>query len=298
MIRIGPAGWAYKDWNGVVYPARRPRGFHELTFIAGLFDMAEINTSFYRPVSPQMSTAWLDQVAGNDRFRFTAKLWRGFTHLRNGSSQDEQLIKTGLGPLLESGRLGALLLQFPWSFRNDTENRAYVVNLRDRFREFPLVLEVRHSSWSEPSIFALLEELNIGLCNIDQPLFQRSVKPGAAVTSAVGYVRLHGRNYRSWFTESTYHGERYDYLYSPSELDPWIDRIKEVDHAAAETYVVTNNHYLGKAVVNGLELTSVLQERSITLPASLVAVYPELRAFAPPEEAKGMPGDQLNLLPE
>jgi uncharacterized protein YecE (DUF72 family) len=72
MIRIGPAGWAYKDWNGVVYPARRPRGFSELAFIAELFDTVEINTSFYRPITSQMASTWLGQVSANDRFRFTA----------------------------------------------------------------------------------------------------------------------------------------------------------------------------------------------------------------------------------
>lgn len=298
MLRIGPAGWAYKDWNGVVYPAERPRGFRELAFIAELFNTVEINTSFYRPISPNMASSWLEQVAANTHFRFTAKLWRGFTHLRNAGAEDERLVKAGLNPLLENGRLGALLLQFPWSFRNDAENRRYLFDLRNRFREFPLVLEVRHSSWSDPGVYSALEQLEIGLCNIDQPLFSRSVKPGAEVTSAVGYVRLHGRNYKSWFTESTYHGERYDYLYSPEELDPWIDRIREVDGAARETYVVTNNHYLGKAVVNGLELTSILEDRRVTPPVSLMERYPELRAIAQLDEPTVGLGGQLSLLPE
>ncbi len=294
MLRIGPAGWNYKDWNGVVYPQPRPHGFSELAFLARYFDTVEINTSFYRPITPKMAEAWCRHVEPHASFRFTAKLWRGFTHSRDASLADEHLVKEGLCPLLQSGRLGALLLQFPWSFRNDEENRAYLLSLRDRFRDFPLALEVRHASWSEPAILALLEELEVALCNIDQPLYSRSVKPDSAVTSTVGYVRLHGRNYKSWFTESKYHGERYDYLYSPEELDPWADRIRAVQQAAQETYVITNNHYLGKAVTNALELTSILEGRSVHPPPQLLAAYPELQNFmAGDTDSEG--GEQLSF---
>lgn len=285
MTRIGPAGWAYKDWWGIVYPASKPRGFHELTFLAEYFDAIEINVSFYRPLTPKMSATWLERVRDKINFRFTAKLWRGFTHDRNASLADEREFKEGLAPLLEAARLGALLLQFPWSFRNTAENREYVARLCDRFREYPLVLEVRHGSWAEPGVLDTLEQLGLGLCNIDQPLFKRSIKPAALTTSCTGYVRLHGRNYQSWFTENKHAGERYDYLYSAAELEPWVDRIKTVEEAAEDTYVITNNHYLGKAVVNALEISSILKGEPRPAPPQLVQHYPELRDFVRAEPA-------------
>ncbi len=287
MTRIGPAGWAYKDWWGIVYPPKKQRDFHELSFLANYFDTIEINVSFYRPISEKMSKTWLDRVRKNSNFRFTAKLWRGFTHDRNATTADEIEFKTGLAPLLEADCFGALLLQFPWSFRNTDENRTYVANLRARFAEYPLVLEVRHASWSAPGTLDMLEQMDLGLCNIDQPLFKRSVKPSALTTSATGYIRLHGRNYQSWFTENKYVGERYDYLYSVNELEPWLDRIKTVEHVAKDTYVVTNNHYLGKAAVNAVEISSILKAKPVAAPASLVEHYPELRDFtaAPPQSA-------------
>lgn len=293
MIRVGPAGWSYKDWYGAVYPAKPARGFDPLSFLADYFDMIEVNVSFYRPIPPSTAAAWLSKVEKNKRFRFTAKLWRGFTHDCNATVEDERLFKDGAAPLLEAGRFGALLMQFPWSFRNTPENREYVTRLLGRFSEYPLVLEVRHASWTEPGVLDFLEQLGLGLCNIDQPLFKRSMKPSAIATSRVGYVRLHGRNYRSWFTENRHTGERYDYLYSAAELDPWLDRIKAVEHAAQETYVVTNNHYLGKAVVNALEICAILEGRPVAAPETLLDRYPELRPFtnAPP------PPEQL-LLPE
>lgn len=292
MIRIGPAGWAYKDWWGIVYPAKRPPGFQELAFLASYFDVLEINVSFYRPLTPKMAAAWLERIQHNRNFRFTAKLWRGFTHDRNATAADEQEFKEGITPLLDAGRLGALLLQFPWSFRNTEENRAYIARLRGQFGEYPLVLEVRHASWSEPGTLDTLEQMGIGLCNIDQPLFKRSIKPAALTTSTIGYIRLHGRNYQSWFTENKHVGERYDYLYSVNELDPWIDRIKTVEHAAEDTYVVTNNHYLGKAVVNALEISSILKAEPVPVPETLVKRYPELRDFTAREQQPG----QLPLL--
>ena len=256
--------------------------------------MVEINVSFYRPLTAKTAQAWIEKVEHNRNFRFTAKLWRGFTHDRNATRTDEKEFKEGVSPLLEAGRLGGVLLQFPWSFRNTLENREYVARLRAQFSEYPLILEVRHASWSEPGMMDLLQQLDLGLCNLDQPLFKRSVKPSALATSAIGYVRLHGRNYQSWFTENKHVGERYDYLYSVHELDPWIDRIKAVEHETKDTYVVTNNHYLGKAVVNALEISSILKAAPIAVPDSLIERYPELQDFAAP----GKGPEQLSLQSE
>ena len=291
MTRIGPAGWSYKDWWGIVYPLPKPRGFNELSFLARYFDTIEINVTFYRPLSAKTAAAWAERIAQNPRFRFTAKLWRGFTHERNATAADEQEFKDGLAPLVEAVRLGAVLLQFPWSFRNTPENRDYIARLRARFQDYPLVLEVRHGSWSEPGVLDLLEQLDLGLCNIDQPLFKRSLQPAALTTSGVGYIRLHGRNYQSWFTENKFVGERYNYLYSIRELEPWLDRIKTIEQAAPDTYVVTNNHYLGKAVVNAVEISSILKGEPAGAPATLLDKYPELKEFA--TTAGG--GEQLTL---
>jgi uncharacterized protein YecE (DUF72 family) len=148
VIRIGPAGWAYKDWNGIAYAARRPRGFNPLHFLAQYFDTIEINSTFYGPARPGSAKQWVSQIAENSRFRFTAKMLDLFTHKRNGSPQDEADFKAGILPLVEAGWFGALLIQFPWSFRFTPGNRKYLAELHRRFREFPQVLEVRHASWA------------------------------------------------------------------------------------------------------------------------------------------------------
>jgi uncharacterized protein YecE (DUF72 family) len=283
VIRIGPAGWAYKDWNGIVYPAKKPKGFDPIAFLAKYFDTIEINSSYYGPPRHASAKKWVESVAENSDFRFTAKLFHSFTHERKPAPNDEKDFKEGIAPLAENERLGALLVQFPWSFKNSPENREYLIGLHRRFEEYPLVLEVRHSSWVEPEILDLLAELDVGLCNIDQPMFKRSVRPGADATSGVGYVRLHGRNYRTWFAATALSHERYDYLYSVEELEPWVDRIQAVARKTRDTFAISNNHHLGKAVVNALEITTLLTGKRVAAPASLKERYPEVISFAQQE---------------
>jgi uncharacterized protein YecE (DUF72 family) len=277
FIRVGPAGWAYKDWAGVVYPQKPGPKFDPLEYLARFFDTIEINTSFYGPPSSKTTAAWLERVAANPNFTFTAKLNRLFTHERGKATEkDEKDFREGMTPMVDAGRLGALLLQFPWSFKNTDEDRQYLFNLINRFRDFPLVLEIRHATWNQPQIYETLEELGVGICNIDQPLFSKSIKPSALTTSSVGYVRLHGRNYENWFREKAGRDERYNYLYSVEQLEPWVANIKEVARHTRETYVITNNHFRGQAVVNALEIKATLSEQKVEAPAPLFVEYPRL----------------------
>ena len=286
MIRIGPAGWSYKDWEGIVYPQKPGKDFDPLEYLARFFNTIEINSSFYRPPTESTTKSWARRVAANKKFTFTAKLNRLFTHERGkATATDEKEFRKGMEPLLKAGKLGALLLQFPWSFKNSPDDRLYLTNLLERFREYPLVVEVRHASWNNESVYEWLEERGVGICNIDQPLFKRSIRPAALTTSPVGYVRLHGRNYQNWFREKAPPHERYNYLYSLDELDPWLTRIKQVAKATRETYVITNNHFRGQGVVNALEIDASLKERPVPAPAPLFDVYPRLSESATPENS-------------
>jgi uncharacterized protein YecE (DUF72 family) len=282
-VLVGPAGWSYTDWEGIVYPRHKPRGFHEASYLAQFFDTIEINTSFYSPPRPEVVKAWAARIAFNPNFKFTAKLWKRFTHECNANLQDEKTFKKGLAPLLREGRLGALLMQLPWSFRNTPENHDYLSGLIMQFMEYPLVLEVRHSSWNKPEIFEWLAGLGVGFCNIDQPVIGQSIAPSARATAAVGYVRLHGRNYEHWFTSSEHPAERYNYLYSQTELERWVARIQNIARIAEVTFVIANNHFQGKAIVNALQLTSLLKNQPVRVPETLRESYPELEKIAGPK---------------
>jgi uncharacterized protein YecE (DUF72 family) len=284
-IRVGPAGWSYEDWAGIVYPRRRPRDFHEATYLAGYFDTIELNVTFYRAVTPQMARSWLERVKANPRFLFTAKLWQQFTHERELTAANEREARPALEVLHGNGKLGALLAQFPWSFKNTAENRAYLEKLAERFQEFPLVVEVRHASWNQKEFYEWLAERDVGFCNIDQPVMGRSLKPSQLATAPVGYVRLHGRNYEEWFSDSEERSgaQRYNYLYSMKELGPWAERIQKVAKSAQLTFVVTNNHFHGKAVTNALQLIHKLTGQRVKVPPPLLERYPELEPIAAQE---------------
>jgi uncharacterized protein YecE (DUF72 family) len=269
----------------VVYPQKAGAKFDPLEYLTRFFDTIEINSSFYRPPAQSTTKSWAKRVANNPDFTFTAKLHRVFTHERGkATAQDEKDFRQGIDVLAKAGRLGAILLQFPWSFKNNDEERAYLTKLLNRFKDYPLVIEVRHASWNTPAIYEEFEKRGVGICNIDQPLFKRSIKPSALATSSIGYVRLHGRNYENWFRDKAPPAERYNYLYSTEELDPWVTRIREVAQQAKETYVITNNHFLGKAVVNALEIKSVIEERPVPAPTPLFSKYPRLEDSAIPDE--------------
>ena len=290
-IRVGPAGWSYQDWKRVVYPDARPRTFHEAAYLAQYFDTIEINTSFYRPLRPELSRLWVRKIDFNPRFRFTAKLFRVFTHEGSLDAGDVRQYKEGLAPIAESGRLGCVLMQFPWSFKFNRENRDHLIGLKKAFPEYALVAEMRHSSWNAEEAIGVLIDHRIGFCNIDQPQFAHSMPPETIVTTPVGYVRLHGRNYEQWFEKEDegrsrdraalpHIAARYNYLYSMDELAEWKPRVQQIAAQARTTYVITNNHYEGKAVANGLQLIHLLIDKPVDVPPDLLNFYPELAAIS------------------
>jgi uncharacterized protein YecE (DUF72 family) len=303
-IRIGTAGWSYKDWDAILYPPEVTRKkIHPVEFLARYFDVIEINSSFYGHIRPELGRLWSRKAAAaNPNFLFTAKLHRSFTHSPlavmeptsaasiRPNEQDERLAREGLDSLAVEGKLGALLIQFPVSFKNTNLNREYLELLLRQFIEYPRVVEVRHESWNQPETIAEFMRHNVGFCNIDQPLLGRSLGPTEHVTSSVGYVRLHGRNYEHWFDsgfDSNSRDDRYNYLYKPAELDKWKEKVEIIAQRAESTYVIANNHFQAKAAVNALELRHLLEGKKVRAPETLVRYYPELREMVEMEDAGG-----------
>lgn len=283
-IRVGAAGWSYRDWNGVVYPANRPTGFHELEYLSEFLPLLEINATFYRPLGPEVARVWVRKLARRPDFRFTAKLFRGFTHEGSLDRATVQRFCDGLEPLVEAGLLGCLLMQFPHSFRMTSENLRRVLRLARTFSHYPTAAEFRHSSWNAPEALNALADRGVAFCNIDQPQLNHCLPPTVHVTSSVGYVRLHGRNYHEWFNFDDAAREsgpsaaaaRYNYLYSVEQLEKWRERAERVAERTDETYVVMNNHFLGQAAVNALQWLAMNAGRPVEVPPTLARRYPEL----------------------
>ncbi len=292
---IGTAGWSYEDWEGIVYPQKKVRGFHALIFLAQYINIIEINSTFYRPPVIQISLSWIKKVEDHPDFLFSVKLHQVFTHKRKGFTQkDVDNFKLGIEPLRARERLASILIQFPWSFASTSSNNEYLIKLFKSFSDYPLALEVRHSSWDRPDFYKLLSEYNVGFCNIDQPVFRNSIKPSSISTNPeFSYVRLHGRNYKSWFKQDAGRDERYNYLYTKEELEDWIKRIKDLGNQSSKVYVITNNHYRGQALANALQIKNLITGEKLDIPPLLVEQYPVLK-----ELAKKIREGQLGLFDE
>ena len=284
MIRVGVAGWDYPDWKGVVYPASASHGFDRLAYLARFVDVVEINSSFYRPIDPRIAASWARRVASRPGFRFTAKAHRSWTH---EIGQDDPRGISGLATLREAGVLGALLLQFPQSFHRTPHALVRLEALLRGLEGWPVVVELRHASWDADEASAWFRERGAGWCVVDQPAVGRSTaRPTPRVTSPVGYLRLHGRNAADWFREDAGRDARYDYLYDEGELRSLADAAREIAHAADETFVIQNNHFRGKALVNALQMRRMLGGGRPPAPATLVSAYPELASSVSSEPGR------------
>lgn len=282
MIRVGPAGWSYADWEGRVYPAHKPPGFHALPYLARYFDGIEIDSSFYAMPRREHATRWVSMVASHPRFRFWMKLHRDFTHsVGEQPDADLQLLGRtfldGVQPLARARRLEALLAQFPITFLYGKTEVRRLGRLRALFDPLPLVLEVRHASWFTPPAIDTVRGLGYSLAHIDLPAAWNHPPPWHAATGPIGYLRLHGRNAKQWFREGAPRDDRYDYLYDSQELEQIARRAQRIAAEHDTTAVVTNNHFSGQAVANALELLHLLRGEPVPAPSEIVESYPRLR---------------------
>lgn len=282
MIRVGPAGWSYPDWEGRVYPRSKPPGFHPLAHLARFVQTVEINSTFYGLANPRHAEVWCQMVAGHRRFRFAAKLLRAFTHdpVSNDESSWESLAQRyleGLAPLRRARRLAAILVQFPVSFQHGTEEVTRLHRIHALFGEVPLVLEVRHHSWFEPAGLNAVRGLGFSLAHIDLPRSWDHPPDWHVPTGPLGYLRLHGRNSADWFRRGAGRDARYDYLYSTEEIEEQAARAERLSRDHEDTYVITNNHFEGKAMVAALQLMYAMTGETQRAPAELIEAYPELK---------------------
>jgi uncharacterized protein YecE (DUF72 family) len=278
-VYVGPAGWSYDDWKGVVYPDPEPREFDALRYVSQFFDLVEINSTFYRPPHPRTTASWARRIRDRERFRFTVKVWRGFTHGKADSAgrEEAEAFSGSLAPLAEEGRLGALLLQFPWWFTDGPESRGRLSRLAEWFRgTAPLSVEVRHTSWLAREPMTFLHDLDLGFVNIDLPRARTSPPPTEFATTGTGYVRLHGRNAGAWFDRNAGRDAKYDYHYGSGEVDEWVRRVRTIAGKTQVTYVVANNHFRGQAPANALQIMARLADRKVPLPAALARAFPDL----------------------
>lgn len=253
MIRIGTSGYSFDDWHGPFYPADLSRG-KRLEFYAARFPVVEVNSTYYRIPHPAVFRRMEEKTP--DRFRFFVKLNQAVTHKGRADADHFREFLVAISPLEEAGKLQGALAQFPWSFRRSGRNVAYLEHLRNRMEGRPLFVEFRHDSWAREETFGELEELGIGFCSVDEPRLRGLFPPIARATNGIGYVRFHGRNEANWWGRGA--GDRYDYDYRDEELAEWIGLIRELESAAADTYIFFNNCHAGRAAGNAARMGELL----------------------------------------
>jgi uncharacterized protein YecE (DUF72 family) len=295
-IRVGTSGWSYPSgegtWNGIFYPKKKTRGFDELSFYAEHFDTVEVNSSFYRVPAVKTTDEWARRTPKN--FEFSLKLFQKFTHpemfLKATGNDPGDLDRTdvdgfraAIDPLARAELSGALLAQFPASFKNEPGSRDYLAWLLDAFRDYPVGVELRHKSFSDDPVetMDLLGEYGAALVQIDEPKFKTSIRQNLRPNvKTFYYLRLHGRNAAQWWKHDKSE-DRYNYLYSADELEPFVEAAEEAAaRGVKKAYVYANNHFSAKSVATAATIKAKLgQPLDGEYPEPFVQRYPDLQGL-------------------
>lgn len=279
---MATAGWSYPDWRGRVYARTRVEGFHPLHLLSRFLDGVEVNSTFYARTQSRIVAQWVEAASAAPSFHFTAKVHQSLTHEAVpsdlGSWEEEaEALHSALTPLVKRKLLGAVLVQFPSTFHYGPDEVRRLGILSHLLSPLPLVLEVRHRSWFEEPGRRSIGGLGYSLAHIDLPAAWDHPPVRFRPTGPIGYLRLHGRNERTWFEPGVGRDARYDYLYSPREVGELAHRIDGIAGEVDQTWVVTNNHFEGQAVANAVELKWLLGGRKpVPAPSALIQAFPHL----------------------
>ena len=320
-LLIGTSGWNYPSgkgtWNGLFYPRTRSKrdgtkDFDELRFYAEHFDTVEVNSTFYGQPRAEVTRSWVERTRPG--FDFSVKLYQKFTHpsmfkdaalkrapgaegalldlLAEVTQSDIDEFRTGIEPLARAGRLGALLAQFPASFKDAPASRDYLAQLLRAFDDYPVAVELRHRSWSDAigETVSMLNGFNAAWVQIDEPKFRFSIRQNFLpnVTSFY-YMRLHGRNAAAWWHHEKSE-DRYNYLYSAGELQEFSEIASAATELVKKSYLYTNNHFSSKSVVNAVMLKAQLGEPiEGEYPPELIERYPDIADLVADGRLKTVP---------
>jgi uncharacterized protein YecE (DUF72 family) len=241
---LGTSGYSYEDWKHVYYPANVPRSSW-LPYYATEFRAVELNFTYYRLPTADQLEKLVAQTP--DDFRFSVKAHQDITHTRRADPVVFAHFRAALEPVQQEGKLGAVLLQFPFSFRNVKENIYYLQHCAKQLAGLPFVIEFRHSSWVTQRTLSWLREWQAGFCNVDMPKLPGLLPQTAFVTAPTAYVRLHGRNTDKWWRHE-HAWERYDYTYTDQELSEWVPHLVEMEKQAEALFVFANNHWQAQSI--------------------------------------------------
>lgn len=256
-ILLGTSGYAYDDWEGVLYPPQLPRN-RRLERYAAVFNALEINATYYGTPRPEAARRAVSEAHG--RLAFAIKAPGDMTHRGRTDAATARSFLDYLEPFRAAGVLAAVLLQFPNAFHRTKESRAQLERTVDALPALPLAVELRHASWDSEEGDAVLRDRGISRAAIDQPAL-RGLSRSARITSTgpLAYFRFHGRNAAAWYGTAGEDGDnRYRYRYRAEELKRWVPLVRESRSRASTTLVFFNNHPDGNAVLDAETFATML----------------------------------------
>jgi uncharacterized protein YecE (DUF72 family) len=254
IVKVGTSGYSYEDWRGPFYPADLPSS-KMLEYYCSHFSTVELNSTYYNV--PRSATFHRLNEKTPVHFEFIVKVNQETTHRRQENEKSISQLLEAVKPLADQNKIQGFLAQFPYSFKNNEDNRRYLARTKSLLGDHPLFVEFRNYTWLTDAIPDFLQEHRIGYVNVDEPPLKGLLPKQDLVTNGTGYIRLHGRNEKNWWDGQG--SARYDYEYSEQELREWLIQISSVLKKAFKTYVFFNNHPTGKAVKNAEQMIALLK---------------------------------------
>ncbi|MGD9230444.1 MAG: DUF72 domain-containing protein [Desulfobacterales bacterium] len=260
---VGTSGFSYTEWvEAGFYPSGTKSG-NLLPLYARQFPITELNYTWYQMPKSEAIERQRRQVP--QEFLFAAKLTRTLTHEIDTQNWSDQAVnyREGMAPLIQTGQLGAVLIQLPPGFHRTPPNRKYLAALIDKLNGLPLAIEFRHRSWANDRVFAELERRRVTLVSVDEPNLPDLFPALDIVThSDLFYVRFHGRNAKGWRSGNMQH--QFDYNYSDDELREWIqNKIEPMSQRARRGIIFFNNHVRAQAPENARRMVALLKEQNL-----------------------------------
>lgn len=282
-IMIGTGGWDHEVFDSCFYPNPGMDSLHKLNYYSRYFDTVEVRPTFWdESLSEMDACGWIASVAENKRFQFNVKLHSSFTHQKSIKPNITRNVRGLLQELAKADRLGALLIQFPYSFTYTSAHRYHVIKLAEIFSGFPLHVEFRHESWNQPNLLSFLGEHSLAPVNADLPRIKQLMPFITGVAGDTAYLRLHGRNEQGWLKNGL--DARYDYLYNNREIREISRRLEIVSGRCKKIVVICNNTTNGKAIANAFRLSSIHKGKRISIPQETLTAFPQLTDIANPIE--------------
>lgn len=291
-VLVGTSSWTDKTLlESGWYPKDAKTPEKRLQFYASRFPIVEVDATYYALPSEKNAGLWVERTPKD--FSFNVKAYSLMTQhptrvsampkkLREFAPAGKSLVYpkdlpqkvidevfemfvSALLPLDSAGKLGAIMLQFPEWFVPSKPNKDYVVGLKDRLGDFRLAIEFRQRAWADTPqhqdmTFKWLEDNGLVYVCVDMPQgFPSSLPPvTTATTKQLAIVRFHGRNEETWKKKGITVAERFNYLYTPTELEAWQPKLFELAEQAREVHALFNNCYQDKAVRNAAQMADLL----------------------------------------